>query len=49
MLHSEPTSRRDSQVRHLDKCLEEYSIGNDRVVYIGKESGENHVYACECE
>lgn len=43
-----PTARRSAQIEHLDQCLNNYEIDNDRIVYIGKPSGEKSVYACEC-
>ena len=42
------TKRRDGLVQHLDERLELHGIHENRVIYVGKETGEKEVYTHEC-
>jgi hypothetical protein len=42
-----PTARREGQKSNLGDCLWRYGIDPDRVVYIGKTTGEKEHYATE--
>ena len=42
-----PTEKRNAEVVHLDECLTRYEIDEDRIVYVGKEKGENRTFVTE--
>lgn len=42
-----PTEKRKAEVAYLDECLTRYEIDADRIVYVGKEKGENRTFVAE--
>ena len=42
-----PTERRHGQLAHLSHCLHHFQIGAERVMYVGRESGESRCYVQE--
>jgi transposase len=42
-----PTEKRKAEVAYLDECLRCYEIDADRIVYVGKEKGENRTFVAE--
>jgi transposase len=42
-----PTEKRKAEVTYLDECLTRYKIGAKRIVYVGKEKGENRKFVAE--
>jgi hypothetical protein len=40
-------AKRKAEVAYLDNCLTRYEIGADRIVYVGKEKGENRPFVTE--
>ena len=43
-----PTKRRDAQLAHLRRCMDQYGITENRIIYIGTEKKEMKKYAREC-
>ena len=42
-----PTEKRQAEVAYLDECLTRYEIDAERIVYVGKEKGENRSFVAE--
>ncbi len=42
-----PTKKRTAETVYLDKCLANYKIDADRIVYVGKEKGETRAFVAE--
>ena len=42
-----PTEKHKAEVAYLDECLTRYEICADRIVYVGKEKGENRTFVTE--